>query len=86
MSSKRTLSTTDGPAEDEDPQNSAGQGLAEGVFEKRAITPEPGKKRKKVDPVRSILYKIILSLNQIISVLLLLIYYSNIKCKTCLTS
>ena len=27
--------------------------MTEGVFEKRAVTPEPGKKRKKIDPVRS---------------------------------
>ena len=53
MSAKRTLSPAGGNADDEDSQEAAGQGLTEGVFEKRAVTPEPGKKRKKIDPVRS---------------------------------
>ena len=53
MSNKRTLSTAGNTAVDEDSPDVAGQGLTEGVFEKRAVTPEPGKKRKKIDPVRS---------------------------------
>ena len=55
MSNKRRLSAAGGTADDaadDDSQDGAGQVLTEGVFEKGSLTPEPGKKKKKIDPVR----------------------------------
>ena len=56
MSNKRRLSAAGGTADDaadDDSQDGAGQVLTEGVFEKGSLTPEPGKKKKKIDPVRT---------------------------------